>query len=497
LGWIQFRPSIAPSVDRDYEGSDKSVSLMTKPGKSLFPILLINRFKFCHFIFLGSILLFSLPPSNAHSAQVKLAWDPNTDPSIAGYKVYYGTASRSYQSVVDVGNIPTCTISNLPEGITYYFAVTDYDSSRAESGYSNEVVYSPIPLTDPTPPTVTSFSIPATSTRLTIPITAFTATDDVGVAGYMVKESAAAPAASAVGWSNAPPRSYRFASAGNKTLYAWAKDAAGNVSASRAASVTITLSGPTIEPVILGIYRGGSWYWDNNGNEIWDGCGVDTCLESSFGGYPEDIPVVGDWTGDGIRKIGVYRKGSWYLDLNGNGVWDGCGVDACIASFGGLPGDIPVVGDWTGNGIDKLGIYRQGQWFKDLNGNRVWDGCGVDACIASFGGLPGDVPVVGDWTGNGIDKLGIYRQGQWFKDLNNNGTWDGCGVDACVASFGGLPEDVPVVGDWTGDGIAKLGIYRQGQWFKDLNNNGTWDGCGVDACIESFGGFALDIPFVK
>jgi hypothetical protein len=70
-------------------------------------------------------------------------------------------------------------------------------------------------------------------------------------------------------------------------------------------------------------------------------------------------------------------------------------------------------------------------------------------------------------------------------------------VDGCVASFGGLPEDVPVVGDWTGDGIAKLGIYRRGEWFKDLNNNGAWDGCGVDVCIESFGGIAVDIPFAK
>ena len=171
---------------------------------------------------------------------------------------------------------------------------------------------------------------------------------------------------------------------------------------------------------------------------------MDTCLESSFGGYPEDIPVVGDWTGDGIRKIGVYRQGSWYLDLNNNGLWDGCGVDRCIASFGGLPGDVPVVGDWTGDGIDKLGIYRRGEWFKDLNGNGVWDGCGVDACIASFGGFPEDVPVVGDWTGDGIAKVGIYRRGEWFKDLNNNGTWDGCGVDACIESFGGIAIDIPL-----------------------------------------------------
>jgi hypothetical protein len=100
-------------------------------------------------------------------------------------------------------------------------------------------------VADTTPPTVTGFSIPATSSSLTVSITSLTATDDVGVTGYMVTESAAAPSASAVGWSATVPASYTCATAGAKTLYAWAKDAAGNVSASRSASVTITLADTT------------------------------------------------------------------------------------------------------------------------------------------------------------------------------------------------------------------------------------------------------------
>ena len=132
---------------------------------------------------------------------------------------------------------------------------------------------------------------------------------------------------------------YQFTTVGVKTLYACAKDAAGNVSASRRASVTITLSGPAVIPNSLGVFREGEWFWDNNGNGIWDGCGVDGCLQSF--GMPGDIPVSGDWAGTGTRKIGVYRQGHWYLDKNGNGVWDGCGVDTCTASFGGGAGDIP------------------------------------------------------------------------------------------------------------------------------------------------------------
>jgi len=100
------------------------------------------------------------------------------------------------------------------------------------------------PLADTTPPTVTGFSIPAVSYSLTVPITAFTATDDVGVTGYMITESAAVPSASASGWNLTPPNSHIVASPGIKTLYAWAKDAAGNVSDSLTALVDVS-SNPT------------------------------------------------------------------------------------------------------------------------------------------------------------------------------------------------------------------------------------------------------------
>jgi len=104
------------------------------------------------------------------------------------------------------------------------------------------------PVADTTKPTVSAFTIPATSTTLAVSITSFTATDNVGVTGYMATESATAPLASAAGWTAARPASYTCASAGAKTLYAWAKDAAGNVSLSRTASVTITVSTPPPNP---------------------------------------------------------------------------------------------------------------------------------------------------------------------------------------------------------------------------------------------------------
>ena len=98
-----------------------------------------------------------------------------------------------------------------------------------------------ITLPDTTIPTVSSFVIPASSDSLTVGISSFAGSDNVAVAGYLVTESATAPAAGASGWSTAPPSSFTFSGSGTKTAYAWTKDAAGNVSASATRSVTITL----------------------------------------------------------------------------------------------------------------------------------------------------------------------------------------------------------------------------------------------------------------
>jgi hypothetical protein len=100
--------------------------------------------------------------------------------------------------------------------------------------------------TDTTPPAVTAFSIPAAANNLTVSISTFTATDNVAVTGYMLTESSPAPLATDSGWTTTAPTSRTFSSAGSKALYAWAKDAAGNVSTSRSASVVIDLTVPAV-----------------------------------------------------------------------------------------------------------------------------------------------------------------------------------------------------------------------------------------------------------
>ena len=72
---------------------------------------------------------------------VELAWDPNTEPDLAGYHLYFSTYNPTLGGVtaVDVGNVTTYTVCGLNLG-SYYFSVTAYDNDGHESTYSNVVI---------------------------------------------------------------------------------------------------------------------------------------------------------------------------------------------------------------------------------------------------------------------------------------------------------------------------------------------------------------------
>jgi hypothetical protein len=81
-------------------------------------------------------------PTNSPASQsVTLGWDPSGDSGVAGYKIYYGTASHIYTAAVVVGNTNNGTITGLVARITYYFAATSYNGAGAESPFSDEVSY--------------------------------------------------------------------------------------------------------------------------------------------------------------------------------------------------------------------------------------------------------------------------------------------------------------------------------------------------------------------
>jgi hypothetical protein len=185
-------------------------------------------------------------------------------------------------------------------------------------------------------------------------------------------------------------------------------------------------------------------------------------------GLPGDQAFMGDWTGSGILRIGVFRNGIWYLDLNGNRRWDGVEGGDGFYQFG-LPGDVGVVGDWTGNGITQIGVFRCSEhkvctWFLDKSGHRTYDGT-----VATIQyGLDGDIPVVSRWKpGDKADHIGVFRAGAWIIDSNGDGLYEP--EDATYAF--GVAGDIPVVSQTR----RNIGVFRHGIWILDTNGNHRWD----------------------
>jgi len=211
-------------------------------------------------------------------------------------------------------------------------------------------------------------------------------------------------------------------------------------------------------------------------------------------GLPGDQPVAGDWTGNGTTRIAVFRNGLWYVDLNGNGTWDGINGGDAIYGFG-LPGDIAVVGDWNGDGRTKLGVFRCPAsgvctWIVDYAGKFVYD----PATAKSYSyGLPGDIPFAFSMTYFAA-QIGVFRcpaQGvcTWLRNTSGNGTYN---PSDAQYSFG-LAGDLPVVGNWNPSSSgSQIGVFRNGVWILDSNANGVYDASDMVAYF----GLAGDRPVV-
>jgi hypothetical protein len=236
-------------------------------------------------------------------------------------------------------------------------------------------------------------------------------------------------------------------------------------------------------------------------------------------GLEEGIPLTGDFDGDGISEVAVFLNGVWFIDLNGNGVWD----DGDLWARLGTEYDLPVTGDWDGDGKTDIGIFGPA-WKGDAHAVAAEPGLPDSDNLptgrpknvppapaeATFGwrtmrrtaeghlrsdlidhvfqyGTGGDVPIAGDWNGDGVTNIGLFRGGVWHLDTNGDGRWTE--ADTYVENIG-APGDVPVVGDFNGDGIDDLGIFRGGMWR--LDSDGDHELTAHDRVFEL--GNATDIP---
>ena len=180
---------------------------------------------------------------------------------------------------------------------------------------------------------------------------------------------------------------------------------------------------------------------------------ADVAINYGMGG---DYPIAGDWDGDGVDTIGVYRSGGFYL-RNSNTV----GIADINFAFG-TPGDQPIAGDWNHDGVDTVGIYRSSTFtFYLRNSNSA----GAPDMIFSLG-IPGDVGIAGDWDGDGFDTTGVFRPSNgviFLKNTNQTGYAD-------IAINYGIGGDKPITGDWNNDGIDTIGVLR-GNVFYLRNSN--------------------------
>jgi hypothetical protein len=190
---------------------------------------------------------------------------------------------------------------------------------------------------------------------------------------------------------------------------------------------------------------------DANSNGTWDNDDLMIRL-----GNADDQPVVGDWDGDGKSDIAIFGP-----------QWEG--DDAALAHEPGLPDrenqrytrpkNVPPTVDES---VEGTRVLKQG-----VTGRTRAD---VIDHVFAFG-QEGDLAISGDFNGDGITQIGIFNNGRWTIDSNGDGR-----LDSRDQTFQfGQPGDLPVVGDFNGDGMAEVAVYRNGRWFIDSNQNRQLD----------------------
>jgi len=225
--------------------------------------------------------------------------------------------------------------------------------------------------------------------------------------------------------------------------------------------------------------------WQSDGYFAIDKDGDGRLVELGPFGYSTDVPLAGDWNGDGKDEIGVYRPSDYcfYLDYNGDGAWDGGNGDKKLGPLGFDFKDIPVTGDWNGDGKDEIGVWRPADqcFYLDASGDGKWDAAEKDIKSGPLGEV-GDVPLSGDWNGDGRDEVGFWEPDSryFYIDNDRDGKWDADKGDLKLGPYG-ESYDTPVGGKWDGGNKDLVGVWDPYTRLFHLNTggDGKWgDGPG-------------------
>lgn len=127
-----------------------------------------------HTLVLLAVLSCAGIPSLAPAANLTLAWDASTDPTVTGYHLYYGGMTGNYTNMVDAASATSVTVSNLLPGVTYYFAATSYNLAGLESGYSAELGYTVPANVPPTLDPISDVTVQENSGLVAVNLTGIT-----------------------------------------------------------------------------------------------------------------------------------------------------------------------------------------------------------------------------------------------------------------------------------------------------------------------------------
>ncbi|MFC3454243.1 FG-GAP-like repeat-containing protein [Amycolatopsis speibonae] len=213
-----------------------------------------------------------------------------------------------------------------------------------------------------------------------------------------------------------------------------------------------TFTRGTLGDVYVALSDGGKFVGDS---QQWHG-------DFAFG---EEIPAVGDFDGDGKDDIAVFTRGSTasvYVALSDGKKFVGNGVKWHGRFAGGA--EVPVVGDFDGDGKDDIATFTRGTAgdvfvaFSD-GGKFVGDSLQWHGDFA-FGD---EIPASGDFDGDGKDDIAVFTRGtaaDVYVALSNGARFVGNGVKWHENfAFG---AELPAVGDFTGDGKADIVTYTRG-----------------------------------
>jgi hypothetical protein len=246
----------------------------------------------------------------------------------------------------------------------------------------------------------------------------------------------------------------------------------------------------------VGVFRNGSWFVINSSGL--NGPGGFAGQTRTTYGQSGDIPVTGDYDGDGRSDQAVFRpsNGVWYIE-NSSGVtgWSG-NAGQTVVQYGAA-GDIPMSGDYDGDGVADPALFRPSSatWFI-LNSSNTTGAGGVSGQTRLQYGATGDIPVSGDFDGDGLTDIALFRPSNntWYI-VNSSGTTGAGGFSGQTRIAFGANGDVPLSGDYDGDGTSDIAVFRpsNGYWYITNSSGATGDG-GFQGQTRVQWGESGDVP---